>query len=51
MEFSSTTLFKDNSFVVGDKDRIVLMSKNGTGESTLLKIIAGVRTPTRGASQ
>lgn len=48
VEFSGTTLFKDISFVVGDKDRIALMGKNGAGKSTLLKIIAGVRTPTRG---
>lgn len=48
VEFSGTTLFKDISFVVGDKDRIALMGKNGAGKSTLLKIIAGVRTATRG---
>ncbi|MBS4765914.1 ABC-F family ATP-binding cassette domain-containing protein [Alistipes sp. kh20] len=48
VEFSGTTLFKDISFVIGDKDRIALMGKNGAGKSTLLKIIAGVRTPTRG---
>lgn len=48
VEFSGTILFKDISFVVGDKDRIALMGKNGAGKSTLLKIIAGVRTATRG---
>ena len=48
VEFSGTTLFKDISFTIGDKDRIALMGKNGAGKSTLLKIIAGVRTPTRG---
>lgn len=48
VEFSGTTLFKDVSFVIGDKDRIALMGKNGAGKSTLLKIIAGVRTATRG---
>ena len=48
VEFSGTTLFKDISFVIGDKDRIALMGKNGAGKSTLLKIIAGVHTPTRG---
>ncbi len=48
VEFSGTTLFKEISFVIGDKDRIALMGKNGAGKSTLLKIIAGVRTPTRG---
>ena len=49
VEFGGTTLFKDISFVINEKDRIALMGKNGAGKSTLLKIIAGVRTPTRGA--
>lgn len=48
VEFSGTTLFKDISFVINDKDRIALMGKNGAGKSTLLKIIAGVRSATRG---
>ncbi len=48
VEFGGTTLFKDISFVVGDKDRIALMGKNGAGKSTLLKIIAGDQVPTRG---
>ncbi len=48
VEFGGTTLFKDISFVVNDKDRIALMGKNGAGKSTLLKIIAGVQTPSRG---
>ncbi|MBQ5863853.1 MAG: ABC-F family ATP-binding cassette domain-containing protein [Bacteroidales bacterium] len=48
VEFSGTTLFKDISFVINDKDRIALMGKNGAGKSTLLKILAGVKTPNRG---
>lgn len=48
VEFGGTTLFKDISFVVNEKDRIALMGKNGAGKSTLLKIIAGVQTPSRG---
>lgn len=48
VEFGGTTLFKDISFVINDKDRIALMGKNGAGKSTLLKILAGVRTATRG---
>ncbi len=49
VEFGGTTLFKDISFVINDKDRIALMGKNGAGKSTLLKILAGVRQASRGA--
>ena len=46
VEFGGTTLFKDISFQINEKDRIALMGKNGAGKSTLLKIIAGVRNAT-----
>lgn len=49
VEFGGTTLFKDISFQINEKDRIALMGKNGAGKSTLLKILAGVRTATRGS--
>ncbi|WP_047444598.1 ABC-F family ATP-binding cassette domain-containing protein [Alistipes sp. ZOR0009] len=48
VEFGGTTLFKDVTFVVNEKDRIALMGKNGAGKSTLLKILAGARQPTAG---
>lgn len=48
VEFGGTTLFKDISFAINEKDRIALMGKNGAGKSTLLKIIAGVKTASRG---
>jgi len=48
VKFGGTTLFKDISFVVNDKDRIALMGKNGAGKSTLLKIMAGIQTPSSG---
>lgn len=49
VEFGGTTLFKDISFVINEKDRIALMGKNGAGKSTLLKILACVRQPTYGS--
>jgi ATP-binding cassette, subfamily F, member 3 len=48
VEFGGTTLFKDISFAINEKDRIALMGKNGAGKSTLLKIIAGIKTASRG---
>jgi len=48
VEFGGTTLFKDISFVVNERDRIALMGKNGAGKSTLLKIIAGAQKPSIG---
>lgn len=48
VEFGGTTLFKDVSFLINEKDRIALMGKNGAGKSTLLKIVAGERKPTGG---
>ncbi len=48
VEFGGTCLFKDVSFQINEKDRISLMGKNGAGKSTMLKILAGVRQPTRG---
>ncbi len=48
VEFSGDTLFSDVSFVVNENDKIALMGKNGAGKSTMMKIIAGEQTPTRG---
>ena len=48
INFTGDPLFKDLSFVVGDKDRIGLVGKNGAGKSTLLKIIHGELEPGSG---
>jgi ATP-binding cassette subfamily F protein 3 len=48
VEFGGTTLFKDISFAINEKDRIALMGKNGAGKSTMLKILAGERQPSGG---
>lgn len=48
VEFGATTLFKNISFIINEKDRIALMGKNGAGKSTLLKILAGEREPSKG---
>ena len=35
--------------MINENDKIALMGKNGAGKSTIMKIIAGVNKPTRGA--
>ena len=48
VEFGGFTLFDDVSFVVNKKDRIALVGKKGAGKSTMLKIFAGLQSPTAG---
>ena len=49
MEFSARPLFDDVSFVINRSDRIALVGKNGAGKSTIMKIIAGMQSPTSGS--
>jgi len=42
------TLFEDISFGIDKGNKVGLVAKNGTGKSTLLKIIAGKETPDKG---
>ena len=48
VEFSGHTLFSDVSFTINANDKIALMGKNGAGKSTMMKIIAGKQTATKG---
>ena len=49
VEFGTTPLFQDVNFVINPKDKIALVGKNGAGKSTMLKIFAGLQSPTSGA--
>ncbi len=40
--YGEKTLFQDLSFTITEKERVGLIGVNGTGKSTLLKIIAGI---------
>lgn len=46
--YGEKTLFKDLSFTITDSDRIGLIGVNGTGKSTLMKLIAGLEYPDTG---
>lgn len=48
VSFGAKDLFRDISFLVNDRDRVGLVGKNGAGKSTILKIVAGLQTPTLG---
>lgn len=48
VEFGVKPLFTDVNYVINRHDRIALVGKNGAGKSTMLKIIAGIQSPTRG---
>lgn len=48
VEFSAKSLFDNISYVINRKDKIALVGKNGAGKSTMLKIIAGLQSPTSG---
>ncbi len=47
--FGIRTLFKDISFYISEGDKIALVARNGTGKSTLMKIITGLDTPDTGS--
>jgi ATP-binding cassette subfamily F protein 3 len=46
--FGSKTLFEGLNWVVGNGERVGLVGGNGTGKSTLLKMLAGLESPDEG---
>ncbi|MCQ6277834.1 ABC-F family ATP-binding cassette domain-containing protein [Bacillus sp. EB600] len=46
--YGEKQLFTDISFTVGEKERIGLIGVNGTGKSSLLRIVAGIDVPDQG---
>ena len=49
VEFGATTLFNGVTFTVGKGDRWGIVGRNGSGKTSLFKIITGTLTPVRGA--
>lgn len=48
VSFGGYDLFDNVSFLVNPKDRIGLAGKNGAGKSTMLKLLSGEQSPTKG---
>ena len=46
--YTERLLFDDVAFSIGEGDKIGLIGINGTGKSTLLKIVAGLEEPDEG---
>ncbi|MEJ5244313.1 MAG: ABC-F family ATP-binding cassette domain-containing protein [Bacteroidota bacterium] len=48
IQFNGNYLFDNVSFIIRPTDKIGLIGRNGTGKSTLFKIIAGLQEPEKG---
>lgn len=48
VSFGGFTLLDDINFHISEKDRIGLVGKNGSGKSTMLKLIMGINKPSEG---
>src|SRR5574342_822247 len=46
--YGEKELFKGISFTIGERERVGLIGVNGTGKSSLLKIVAGIDQPDSG---
>ena len=46
--FGEKIIFDDASFGIHEGDKIGIIGINGTGKTTLLKMIAGIETPDQG---
>ncbi len=51
LAYGKKTLLDSAGFAIGPHDRIGLVGHNGTGKSSLMKILAGVQTPDSGSVQ
>jgi ATP-binding cassette subfamily F protein 3 len=48
VEFGATTLFRDITFTVAEGERWGVVGRNGTGKTTLFKLMTGDLTPSKG---
>jgi ATP-binding cassette subfamily F protein 3 len=48
LSFGKKVLLRDESFSIAAKDRVGLVGANGTGKSSLLRILTGAQQPESG---
>ncbi|MFN7118608.1 MAG: ATP-binding cassette domain-containing protein, partial [Saprospiraceae bacterium] len=48
LQYGGRILFDQINVVIGSRDRVGLVGRNGAGKSTFLKILAGEQTPDEG---
>jgi ATP-binding cassette, subfamily F, member 3 len=49
VDFGATTIFSDVTFTVASRERWGIIGRNGTGKTTLFRLLTGELTPTRGS--
>jgi len=49
VEFGASEIFRDVSVTIGEQDRWAVVGRNGTGKTTLVRLLTGDLQPTRGA--
>lgn len=49
ISFGATPLLKNISFIINKGEKVALTGKNGAGKSTILKVIAGLVSPSSGS--
>lgn len=51
VSFGARLLFAEASLVIGERSRIGLVGANGTGKTTLFRLLAGERSPDQGSKE